>query len=47
MYVYTLQGYEHVANMGGGYSAWVDSGFAGDKPSEELKIACKFRPNDN
>uniref|UniRef100_A0A1J3CW90 Rhodanese-like domain-containing protein 19, mitochondrial n=1 Tax=Noccaea caerulescens TaxID=107243 RepID=A0A1J3CW90_NOCCA len=40
-------GYEHVANMGGGYSAWVDSGFAGDKPSEELKIACKFRPNDN
>ncbi|XP_022985695.1 protein HIGH ARSENIC CONTENT 1, mitochondrial [Cucurbita maxima] len=36
-------GYEHVKNMGGGYSAWVDSGFAGDKPAEELKIACKFR----
>ncbi|KAG7010859.1 Protein HIGH ARSENIC CONTENT 1, mitochondrial, partial [Cucurbita argyrosperma subsp. argyrosperma] len=36
-------GYEHVKNMAGGYSAWVDSGFAGDKPAEELKIACKFR----
>ncbi|VVB08558.1 unnamed protein product [Arabis nemorensis] len=31
--------------MGGGYSAWVDAGFAGDIPPEELKIACKFRPN--
>lgn len=30
--------------MGGGYSAWVDSGLAGDKPPEELKTACKFRP---
>ncbi|KAG6653481.1 protein HIGH ARSENIC CONTENT 1, mitochondrial [Carya illinoinensis] len=38
-------GYEHVTNMGGGYSAWVDSGLAGgDKPAEELKTACKFRP---
>ncbi|XP_038901855.1 protein HIGH ARSENIC CONTENT 1, mitochondrial [Benincasa hispida] len=36
-------GFEHVNNMGGGYSAWVDSGFAGDKPPEELKTACKFR----
>lgn len=38
-----FQGFEHVNNMGGGYSAWVDSGFAGEKPPEELKIACKFR----
>ena len=30
--------------MGGGYSAWVDSCLAGDKPPEELKTACKFRP---
>ena len=30
--------------MEGGYSAWVDSGFAGDKPAEELKTFCKFRP---
>ena len=31
--------------MGGGYSAWVDSGLAGgDKPAEELKTVCKFRP---
>lgn len=30
--------------MGGGYSAWVDSGLASDKPPEELKTACKFRP---
>ncbi|XP_065628686.1 protein HIGH ARSENIC CONTENT 1, mitochondrial isoform X2 [Quercus suber] len=37
-------GYKHVTNMGGGYSAWVDSGLAGDKPPEELKTACKFRP---
>lgn len=38
-------GYESVTNMGGGYSAWVDSGLAGgDKPPEELKTACKFRP---
>ncbi|OMO49812.1 hypothetical protein COLO4_38364 [Corchorus olitorius] len=38
-------GYEHVSNMEGGYSAWVDSGFAGhDKPAEELKTFCKFRP---
>ncbi|KAB1207504.1 Rhodanese-like domain-containing protein 19, mitochondrial [Morella rubra] len=38
-------GYENVTNMGGGYSAWVDSGLAGDdKPAEELKTACKFRP---
>ncbi|KAL0758811.1 hypothetical protein Bca101_074961 [Brassica carinata] len=40
-------GYEHVANMEGGYSAWVDAGFAGDKPAAELKTACKFRPKDN
>ncbi|KAG6749884.1 hypothetical protein POTOM_046956 [Populus tomentosa] len=37
-------GFEHVTNMEGGYSAWVDSGFAGDKPAEELKTFCKFRP---
>ena len=30
--------------MGGGYSAWVDNGLAGEKPPEELKTACKFRP---
>ncbi|KAL9841447.1 Protein HIGH ARSENIC CONTENT 1 [Arabidopsis thaliana] len=41
------EGYDHVANMGGGYSAWVDAGFAGDKPPEDLKIACKFRPKEN
>ncbi|KAJ6670312.1 hypothetical protein OIU79_031358 [Salix purpurea] len=28
--------------MEGGYSAWVDSGLAGDKPAEELKTFCKF-----
>lgn len=39
-----MQGFEHVNNMEGGYSRWVDSGFAGDKPPEELKLACKFRP---
>ncbi|XP_010056098.2 protein HIGH ARSENIC CONTENT 1, mitochondrial [Eucalyptus grandis] len=37
-------GYKNVNNMEGGYSAWVDKGFAGDKPAEELKTACKFRP---
>ncbi|KAK8490946.1 hypothetical protein V6N13_031780 [Hibiscus sabdariffa] len=40
-------GYEHVSNMEGGYSAWVDAGLAaasGDKPAEELKTFCKFRP---
>ncbi|XP_059448035.1 protein HIGH ARSENIC CONTENT 1, mitochondrial [Corylus avellana] len=38
-------GYARVTNMGGGYSAWVDSGLAGgDKPAEELKPICKFRP---
>ncbi|KAM3743415.1 hypothetical protein ACB098_07G143700 [Castanea mollissima] len=37
-------GYKDVTNMGGGYSAWVDSGLASDKPPEELKTACKFRP---
>ncbi|KAG2298258.1 hypothetical protein Bca52824_034730 [Brassica carinata] len=41
------EGYQHVANMGGGYSAWVDAGFAGDKPPGDLKVACKFRPKDN
>lgn len=39
-----MQGFEHVNNMEGGYSKWVDSGFAGDKPPEDLKLACKFRP---
>ncbi|CAL9233305.1 unnamed protein product, partial [Arabidopsis halleri] len=39
-------GYKHVANMGGGYSAWVDAGFARGKPPEDLKIACKFRPKE-
>jgi len=29
--------------MGGGYSAWVDAGFAGEKPAEELKSSCKIR----
>ncbi|KAF5727825.1 senescence-associated family protein [Tripterygium wilfordii] len=37
-------GFANVTNMEGGYSAWVDSGLAGDKPAEELKTACKFRP---
>ncbi|KAJ4716003.1 Rhodanese-like domain-containing protein [Melia azedarach] len=37
-------GYEHVTNMEGGYSAWADKGLAGDKPAEELKTYCKFRP---
>ncbi|KAF8028113.1 hypothetical protein BT93_E0885 [Corymbia citriodora subsp. variegata] len=37
-------GYKNVNNMEGGYSAWVDKGFAGDKPAEDLKTACKFRP---
>lgn len=46
-YLYTLQGYEHVANIEGGYSAWVDAGFAGDKSAAELKTACRFRPTDN
>ncbi|XP_014523344.1 protein HIGH ARSENIC CONTENT 1, mitochondrial isoform X2 [Vigna radiata var. radiata] len=36
-------GFKHVVNMGGGYSAWVDAGFAGDKPPEELKTSCKIR----
>lgn len=32
--------------MEGGYSSWADSGLTGDKdkPSDELKVACKFRP---
>lgn len=38
------QGYEHIINMGGGYSGWVDAGFAGNIPAEELKTSCKFRP---
>ncbi|XP_024032151.1 protein HIGH ARSENIC CONTENT 1, mitochondrial [Morus notabilis] len=37
-------GFEHVNSMEGGYSKWVDSGLAGDKPAETLKTACKFRP---
>ncbi|KAJ0010807.1 protein HIGH ARSENIC CONTENT 1, mitochondrial-like [Pistacia vera] len=37
-------GYENVTDMGGGYSAWVDKGLAGDQPHEELKTTCKFRP---
>ncbi|KAI3960753.1 hypothetical protein MKW92_048494 [Papaver armeniacum] len=29
-----------------GYSAWVDNGLAGnDKPAEEMKTVCKFRPS--
>ncbi|KAL8238955.1 hypothetical protein R6Q59_015522 [Mikania micrantha] len=37
-------GYKNVKNMAGGYSAWVDNGFAGDStPAEELKTACKWR----
>ncbi|KAB5529497.1 hypothetical protein DKX38_019578 [Salix brachista] len=39
-------GFEHVTNMEGGYSAWVDSGLAGDKPAEELKTFCKFCPGN-
>ncbi|CAL8138775.1 unnamed protein product [Prunus armeniaca] len=38
------EGFQHVTNMEGGYSAWVDSGLAHDKPTEDLKVACKFRP---
>ncbi|KAJ4971888.1 hypothetical protein NE237_004987 [Protea cynaroides] len=37
-------GFMHVANIEGGYSAWVDQRLAGDKPADELKTACKFRP---
>ncbi|XP_042477399.1 protein HIGH ARSENIC CONTENT 1, mitochondrial [Macadamia integrifolia] len=37
-------GFMNVSNMGGGYSAWVDEGLAGDKPADELKTSCKFRP---
>ncbi|XVF79547.1 hypothetical protein PTKIN_Ptkin14bG0231900 [Pterospermum kingtungense] len=38
-------GYKDVSSMEGGYSAWVDSGFAtGNKPPEDLKTSCKFRP---
>ncbi|KAK0581637.1 hypothetical protein LWI29_016250 [Acer saccharum] len=38
-------GYERVKNMVGGYSAWVDNGLAGsEKPAEEMKTSCKFRP---
>lgn len=33
-----------MTNMEGGYSAWADKGLAGDKPAEELKTYCKFRP---
>ncbi|KAI3853245.1 hypothetical protein MKW92_019417 [Papaver armeniacum] len=39
-------GYANVKNMNGGYSAWVDNGLAGnDKPAEEMKTVCKFRPS--
>ncbi|KAG4984946.1 hypothetical protein AAZX31_12G017000 [Glycine max] len=38
-------GFKNIVNMGGGYSAWVDAGFAGNKPGEDLKTSCKFRPN--
>ncbi|KAK9287328.1 hypothetical protein L1049_015743 [Liquidambar formosana] len=37
-------GFKHVTNMEGGYSAWVDNCFAGNKTAEEFKVACKFRP---
>ncbi|CAI8615921.1 unnamed protein product [Vicia faba] len=37
-------GFQNVVNMGGGYSAWVDAGFAGDMPAQDLKTACEFRP---
>ncbi|XP_008781000.1 thiosulfate sulfurtransferase 18-like [Phoenix dactylifera] len=29
-------GFKHVQNMGGGYAAWVENGFAVKKPREEL-----------
>ncbi|PON53455.1 Rhodanese-like domain containing protein [Parasponia andersonii] len=29
-------GFKHVSNMGGGYLAWVESGFPIEKPKEEL-----------
>ncbi|KAK9690786.1 hypothetical protein RND81_09G153800 [Saponaria officinalis] len=35
------QGFEDVANIEGGYSAWIDAGFAGENAE---KVACKFRP---
>ncbi|OIT38740.1 PREDICTED: rhodanese-like domain-containing protein 19, mitochondrial isoform X4 [Nicotiana attenuata] len=28
--------FKHVSNMGGGYQAWVESGFAVNKPQDEL-----------
>ncbi|XP_074310415.1 protein HIGH ARSENIC CONTENT 1, mitochondrial [Silene latifolia] len=35
------QGFVDVANIEGGYSAWIDAGFADDNAE---KVACKFRP---
>ncbi|KAL2937126.1 Protein HIGH ARSENIC CONTENT 1 mitochondrial [Bienertia sinuspersici] len=35
------EGFEDVANIDGGYSAWVDAGFAGENAD---KIACNSRP---
>uniref|UniRef100_M0ZVR9 Senescence-associated protein n=1 Tax=Solanum tuberosum TaxID=4113 RepID=M0ZVR9_SOLTU len=28
--------FKHVSNMGGGYLAWVENGFAVNKPQDEL-----------
>ncbi|KAJ0076864.1 hypothetical protein Patl1_36058 [Pistacia atlantica] len=36
-------GYEHVTEMGGGYSAWVDNGLAQHKPAEYFKTSLKLR----
>ena len=34
-----MQGIKHIVNMGGGYSAWIDTGFAGNKPrTQNLQI---------
>ncbi|CAL5366189.1 unnamed protein product [Camellia sinensis] len=33
-----LQDFKNVCNMGGGYLAWVENGFAVTKPSEEKKV---------
>ncbi|KMT01417.1 hypothetical protein BVRB_9g214260 [Beta vulgaris subsp. vulgaris] len=35
------EGFEDVANIEGGYSAWIDAGFAGENAE---KLACKSRP---
>lgn len=35
MFLIKLQGFKHAKNVGGGYAAWVENGFAVKKPQEE------------